>query len=200
MRATIRCASAALLLAAVGCAPAGPRPQHGFVSLPSDAVQGAGDPTRTAILNAAYVFGSPASLNGRPAEAARAVAQLEYLASEIPSGARWREFDPTVGLALQGARQEARAALGIAREAPTQAVVDALFATSRALGAGDGWAAQRLLAPPAFPNGPRTLERLSSLPPLPAANRATSRAAAELDRVDRIGGGGGGDGGGGGHG
>ena len=135
-----------------------------------------------------------------PAEAARAVAQLEYLASEIPGGARWRGFDPTVGLALQGARQEARAALGIAPEAPTQAVVDALFATSRALGAGDGAAAQRLLAPPAFPNGPQTLQRLSSLPPLPAANRATSRAAAELDRVDRIGGGGGGDGGGGGHG
>jgi hypothetical protein len=201
MRATIRCASAALLLAAVGCAPAGPRPQHGFVSLPPDAVQGAGDPTRTAILNAAYAFGSPASLDGRPAEAARAVAQLEFLASEIPSGARWREFDPTVGLALQGARQEGRAALGIASEAPTEAVVDALFATSRALGAGDGVAAQRLLAPPACPNGLRTLQRLSNLPPLPAANRATSRAAAELDRVDRIGGGGGGgDGGGGGHG
>jgi hypothetical protein len=170
------------------------------VSLPPDAVQGPGDPTRSAILNAAYAFGSRASLDGRPAEAARAVAQLEYLASEIPGGARWRGFDPTVGLALQGARQEARAALGIAPEAPTQAVVDALFATSRALGAGDGAAAQRLLAPPALPNGPRTLQRLSSLPPLPAANRATSRAAAELDRVDRIGGGGGGDGGGGGHG
>jgi hypothetical protein len=134
-----------------------------------------------------------------PAEAARAAAQLEYLASEIPSGARWREFDPTVGLALRGARQEARAALGIAPQAPPQAVVDALFATSRALGAGDHTAAQRLLAPPAFPNGPQTLQRLSGLPPLPAANRATSRAAAELDRVDRIGGGGGGDGGGGGH-
>lgn len=123
----------------------------------------------------------------------------ECLASEIPSGARWREFDPTVGLALRGARQEARAALGIAPEAPPQSVVDALFATSRALGAGDHTAAQRLLAPPAVPNGPQTLQRLSSLPPLPAANRATSRAAAELDRVDRIGGGGGGDGGGGGH-
>ncbi len=136
MRAIIRCASAALLLAAAGCAPPGPQPQQGFVSLPPDAVQGAGDPTRTAILNAAYAFGSPASLNGRPAEAARAVAQLEFLASEIPSGARWREFDPTVGLELRGARQEARAALGIAPEAPTQAVVDALLATSRALGAG----------------------------------------------------------------
>ena len=180
-----------------------PSPGHGrskdSCRCPADAAQGAGDPTRAAILNAAYVFGSPASLNGRPAGAARAVAQLEYLASEIPSGARWREFDPTVGLALRGARQGARAVLGIAPVASPQALVDAFFAASRALGAGGGAAAQRLLAPHVFPNGPQTLQRLSSLPPLPAVSRATSRAAAELDRVDRIGGGGGGDGGGGGH-
>ena len=90
-----------------------------------------------------------------------------------------------------------RSATKAAHRVRTGARLTRMRTTSRALGAGDGAAAQRLLAPPAFPNGPRTLQRLSSLPPLPAANRATSRAAAEVDRVDRIGGEGGGDGGGG---
>ena len=182
--------AAALLAGLAACTPGPNYSPQDWVSLPPDAVVGAGDPTRSAIINTAYAFGTPASLAGRPAEAAVAAAQLDYMASEITFGPRWREFDPTVGLALQGARQEARAALGIAPQAPPQAVVDALFATSRALGGGDHAAAQRLLAPPAFPNGPQTLQRRSNLPPLPAANRATSRAAAELDRVDRIGGGG----------
>ncbi len=191
-------AAALLLAAAAACAPSGQqRPRQGpAVSLPADAVQGAGDPARAAILEAAYAFGSPASLAGRPAEAARAVAQLEYLASEIPGGARWREFDPTVGLALRSARQEVRAALGVAPQAPPQAVVDALFAASGALRANDGAAARRILAPPVFPNGAQTLQRLADLPSMPTANQATARAAAELDRVDRTGGQGGGPGGG----
>ncbi len=42
--------------------------------LPPDAVEGAGDPTRAAIINTAYAFNAPASLAGRPDEAARAVA------------------------------------------------------------------------------------------------------------------------------
>ncbi len=80
MRATIRCASAALLLAAAGCAPPRPRPQQGFVSLPPDAVQGPGDPTRSAILSAAYAFGSRASLDGRP----RRPAPLPSLSTSPP--------------------------------------------------------------------------------------------------------------------
>ena len=55
-----------------GCAGlGGPVPS---AVLPPDAVEGAGDPTRAAILNTAYAFGNPASLVGRPDEAARAVA------------------------------------------------------------------------------------------------------------------------------
>jgi hypothetical protein len=198
MRAFVHLGAAArLLAAAAACAPSGQRPRQGPVSLPADAVQGAGDPARAAILEAAYAFGNPARLAGRPAEAARAVADLEYLASEIPSGARWREFDPTVGSALRGAREEVRAALGVAPQAPPQAVVDAFFSASRALRANDGAAAQRIPAPPMFPDGAQTLRRLSDLPLLPAANQATNRAAFELDRVGRIGGQGGGGAGGG---
>jgi len=185
IRAT-RYAGIVLLAAATGCAPPSPQARLDWVSLPADAVVGAGDPTRAAIINTAYVFGTPSSVAGNPADAARAVAQLEYLASEIPTGPRWREFDPTVGLALRQAREEERAALGIAPQAPPQAVIDALFAASRALRAGDQAAVQRILSPPVFPNGALTLQRLASLPFLPTANQATSRAAAEMDRMDRI--------------
>lgn len=198
MHAALRCLGVAALAALAGCAQPSPQAQRDWVTLPADAVAGAGDPTRAAILSTASAFGNPASIAGRPADAARAVAQLEYLASEIPTGARWREFDPTVGIALRQARQEERAALGISQEAAPQAVIDALFATSRALRAGDEPAVARILVPPAFPNGPTTLQRLANLPYLPTANQATSRAAAELDRVGRLGDRGGASGGGGG--
>ncbi len=167
------------------------------MALPPDSVQGAGDPTRSAILNAAYAFGTPSSLAGRPAEAAVAVAQLDYLASEIPFGPRWREFDPTVGLLLRDARQEVRGYLGVSQEAAPQAVVDALFATSRALRANDRAAAERILAPVAS-NPRQTVAHLTALPLLPKANVATARAQQELDRQARIGGRGGGPGGNGG--
>src|SRR5688500_15483814 len=116
----IRSVGAALLVAMLaGCAQPGP--------------QGTGSGA-----------GAGATRAGRPADAARAVGQLEYLATEMPSGPRWREFDPTVGPALQQARQEERAILGIAPQAPPQAVIDALYGTARALQAGDTVAAQRI--------------------------------------------------------
>ena len=100
-------------------------------------------------------------------------------------------------MALRNAREEVRSALGIQAQAPPQAVVDALFGASRALRANDNAAARRILAPPVFPNGAQTLQRLADLPLLPTANQATSRATFELDRVGRTGGQGGGGSGGG---
>ena len=198
-RAAALCA-AALLAGLAACTPGPNYSPRDWVTLPPDAVLGAGDPTRTAIINTAYAFGTPASVAGRPAEAAVAVAQLDYLASEIPYGARWREFDPTVGLLLQRARQETRGYLGVSQEAAPQAVVDALYGASRALRANDTVAAERILAPPVFPNARQTLAHLTALPLLPTANQATARAQQELDRMTRGGGrgnpGGGGNGGG----
>ena len=80
----------------------GPAPP--FTDLPPDAVVGAGDPTRAAIVYTAYVFNTPASLARRPADAARAAAQVEHLATEIPYGPRWFEFSPLVGRELVAAR------------------------------------------------------------------------------------------------
>jgi hypothetical protein len=200
MRAVVFRAAALLALLAGACTPGPNYSPRDWVSLPPDAVVGAGDPTRSAILNTAYAFGTPASLAGRPAEAAVAAAQLDYLASEITFGPRWREFDPTVGLLLQRARAEVRDYLGISQEAAPQVVIDSLYGASRALRANDRTAAERIMSPPVFPNAQLTLARLTAMPLLPIANQATARAAQELDRVGRIdgrsrGGGGGGSGG-----
>jgi hypothetical protein len=198
MRAVALCAAALLAGSIAACTPGRDYSPRDWVSLPPDSVQGAGDPTRSAILNTAYAFGTPASLAGRPAEAAVAAAQLDYLASEIPYGPRWREFDPTVGLLLQRARNEVRDYLGVSQEAAPQVVVDSLYNASRALRANDRAAAERLMAPPVFPDSRRTLGHLAAMPLLPTANHATTRAAQELDRMGRIDGRGGGSGGGGG--
>jgi hypothetical protein len=182
-----RCRIAVLLLPLVSsCAP-GPLPPS--VSLPPDAVQGAGDPTRAAIITTANVFAAPGSIAGQPALAARAAAQLEYLAVEIPTGPRWRGFSPNVSLELEKAQPEVRSALGINPAAPPQAMIDSLYAASRALTAGDRAAVDRILVPPLYPAGPATtLQRLSALPFLPQANFATALAAREMNRLDDDGG------------
>ncbi|MCB4825178.1 hypothetical protein [Roseicella aerolata] len=157
--------------------------------LPPDAVEGAGDPTRAAIITTANVFAAPGSIAGQPALAARAAAQLEYLVVEIPTGPRWRGFSPNVSLALERTRPELRSALGIDPAAPPQAVIDSLYATSRALTADDRAALDRILVPPLYPAGPTvTLQRLSALPFLPQANFATALAAREMNRLDDDGG------------
>ena len=168
-----------------GCAQMAQPPGGGWATLPGDAVAGAGDPTRAAILKTAAAFGNPTSLAGDPAGAARAVANYIYLAVEIPNGPRWRGWNPQAGMALMAGAPEVRAAFGIAQDAPNQPVIDLLYAASRALRNGDQAAAERALSPPVFPaGGPATLQRLAAFPLLPQANRATSFTAAELNRQD----------------
>jgi len=175
------------------------QPPNGWATLPNDAVVGAGDPVRAAILNTAYVFGNPGSVAGRADQAARAVANYEFLTVELPYGARWRGFNPAVATELAAGQREVLNAFGIAPNAPTQQVVDSLYAASRALRAGDQAAAERILSQPAFTlGGPATLQRLAAMPVLPRASAAARFAEGELDRQDRINGNrGGGDGGGG---
>lgn len=178
-----------LLLA--GCA-AQTQPAHGYATLPRDSVQGASEPTRSAIFGTAYAFNTPASLAGRPADAARAVANYEYLAAELPTGPRWREFNPTVATQLATGLEELRPALGIAPDAESQPVIGSLYAASRALTAGDQAAAERALAAPIFTaGGAETLHRLNALPPLPRVAQASALAATELTRQMQGGRGGG---------
>jgi hypothetical protein len=170
-----------------GCA--GSSPPLPSVSLPPDAVEGAGDPTRAAIINASYAFANIGTLVGRPDEAARAVANYEYLAVEIPTGPRWVGFSPLVGVELRRGLAEVRSAVGISPKAPPQPVVDALYAVIRALRAGDAETAPRALRLPLFEaGGEATLARLGNLPRLPQAAFATTLALNEMNRQDRNGG------------
>jgi hypothetical protein len=187
-----RIATLVALLPLVGCAVA-PAP---YAILPGDAVVGAGDPTRAAIIGSAYAFASPATMAGRPDAAARAAAQVEYLATEIPAGPRWTGYSPLIGQELLAARDELRLALGVAPDAPPQAVVDALYGASRALRSGDPAAAALALPGSVFHDGPTTLARLGSLPPLPRTRLATALTNQEFLRVEQDGRvNGGGDGG-----
>ena len=168
----------ALLLPLMGCGPLSPS-----ASLPYDAALGAADPTRGAIFSSAYAFNNPGGL-ANPAIAARAAANVEFLAGSLPHDVRYGS-SPTVNLQLAAARQEMHGALGIAEGADPQLVVNALYAASRALGAGDTAAAERALAPPVFSNGGETLRRLAAMGRLPRTAEATAMAEREHLRIEQ---------------
>lgn len=162
-----------------------PMPPPESVSLPVAAeVQGAGDPTRGAILSASYAFATPARFADNPAALATALAQLEYLTVALQEGA-WRDLDPLVVPMLRLGRAEARDAFGFRRDASAQVAVDALYTAAVALRIGNPVAAEAALLPLA-PAG-NTLPRFASLPPLPQAAAGTARARAALIQRDRRG-------------
>jgi hypothetical protein len=174
---------AILSLAACGQAP--PRPDP--VTLPASArPEGLGDPARGAILAASFVFNQPATVAGDPAAVAEALGRLEFLTVEIATGPRWIGMDPLLAPMLARGRAEARAAFGLDPAAPPQLAMDALFATTAALRAGDRPRAASALSPL---TGPRqaeaTLRSLERLPPLPAAATATARAERAMMQMDR---------------
>jgi hypothetical protein len=163
----------------------GPQPPQVSASLPADAILGAGDPLRSAAANTSVVFGSPQQLAGRPADAARAVAQMEYLAVQIPNNPRFPGISPTTGSQFVVARREWRGALGIPAEQPPQAVIESLYTASRELQAGQKDAAAAALPASVFPQGGQTaLLRLASLPSLPLTNQAAVAAADTLQRSE----------------
>ena len=173
----IRFLPCAALLLAVACSPQPPAPT---ASLPADAVLGAGDPTRSAVNQAAYVFANPARFAGRPADVARALANQEYLVVAVPADPSFTAYGADLVELLASGRDEARAAFGIDRGAAPQLVIDRLYAASRALGEGDQAGAERQLAQPTFANGAATIRLLQQPPALPRTNVATSRLSAEM--------------------
>ncbi|TDG28978.1 hypothetical protein [Paracraurococcus ruber] len=173
------------LLALLALGACGALPPAQYASLPPDAVAGAGDPLRSAVANTSVAFASPQKLAGRPAEAAQAVAQMEYLAVEIPNNVRYPSISPTVGTQFAQARREWRSALGIAPDAPPQPVIESLYAASRAIRAGQPDAAASALPAAVFPQGGQTaVLRLASMPGLPLTNQAAVAATDALRRTD----------------
>jgi len=146
--------------------------------LPRDAVVGAGDPSRSAVFSTNAVFAQSHPAAGRPADAARAIAQMEFLAVDLPQNNNLTAASSTLAPDLVIARREWRGVLDIAPEAPAQPVINALFAAGRALDAGQPDAAASALPSSIFrKGGTATLTQLASLPRLP--NTAVAAATAQ---------------------
>jgi hypothetical protein len=119
------------------------------------------DPVRTAVLDASAYFARPEP--NQPARAARGFANLELAGQGVPTHPIYRERQGLPQLEL--ARQEARRALAIAPNAPSDRVVSGLRAAAEALDANDRAAFDAALPRDVFTAGPAgTLRRLSQPP------------------------------------
>lgn len=171
----------ALPLLAACSGPILTAPPGEWATLPRDAVIGAGDPTRSAVLSTAAVFGDRTPAAGQPATAARGIAQMEFLTVALPSDSNFANASPTLMPQLATARREWRGALDIAPDAAPQTVIDSLYAAGRALDAGQRDAAAAALPPTVFRRGgAATLTQLASLPNLPSTAAAASTAQQAL--------------------
>jgi hypothetical protein len=164
-----------LLALLAGCASADPAAEH---------LLGFGDPVRGAGLNAPRLLGDTSRLAGDPARAARAAVQLEVLHEALRNDPR---YAPTASIQALHAtalgRAELRAAIGIAPEAPAEAVIAQLREAAAALDAGSRARAEAALSGPDFPlGGAATLARLSRLPFLPRVSEAAGAANGEIQR------------------
>ncbi len=158
-------------------------PTEQTASLPEDAYNGAADPMRSAINNTTVAFSSPSQLAGKPVQAARSVAEMEYLNVEVTTNPRSFGGSTTATTIFPLAQREWRAALGISPNAAPQAVIDSMFAAVRALQGGQPHSAEVVLSQPIFTlGGPATLVRLANLPNLPVTNNAAQEASRVLMR------------------
>jgi len=175
-----RILAAALCALPLGCADGAPRVPDTARLQPGQLGTG-GDPDVTAANLAQWAFADPGRTYGRPADAARAAASMDYIAGALYTNPRWANVSAVTKEQLLQGRQEVRAALGVVPGTPSQVVVDRLAAAGNALAAGDQPAAAQVLGPPAFDaSGEQVLARLSNMPYLRMANVSTMRAANEL--------------------
>lgn len=168
----------ALLLPLLLVACADPAAQH---------LGGFGDPVRGAALNAPRLLGDTSRLAGRPAQAALAAVQIEVLADAFRNDPRYRhDVSGTAQSQVDAGRAEMRRVIGIAPDAPAEAVIAQLRAAAAALDTGSPARAEAALSGPDFPaGGAATLTRLARLPFLPRVSEAAGAANQEIARLDR---------------
>lgn len=164
------------LLAVLAAAACGAQTNYDVAIMPRNS---AGTPVLSdqgAIGLSSYALGNRSSIEGRPAEAARALASIDYLAGALYENPRWSGLSVLDKINMQQGRQEVRGVLGVTPGTPSQVVVNSLIAAAQAFDAGDA-AAQRAAFPPdVFTMGPdRIIALLSHLPELPASNVAAQR-------------------------
>jgi len=139
------------------------------------------DPDVTAVQLAQWAFADSGRTRGRPIEAARAAASMDYIAGQLYTSPRWANISALTKEQLLQGRQEVRAALGVVPGTSSQAVVDHLTTAGNALAFGDQAAAIAQLGSPVFQqSGDQVLQRLANMPYLQMANVSTMRAANQL--------------------
>ena len=173
-------AATALLLGLAACGPVQP-----FVPDTARLAPGAlgcgGDIDVGAVNQAQWAFADSSRTYGRPIEAARAAAAMDYIAGQLSTSPRWQNVSALTKEQLLQGRIEVRTALRVLPGASSQAVVDALAGAGNALAAGQQDQALGLLGAPVFAGPPQqTLAILSNMPYLAEANIGTSHALNEL--------------------
>lgn len=165
----VACALALALAACAGNAPG----EADTATMPENASGGPALNQDQAIGLAGWALENPANTGGRPGRAARAIAAEDWLAGQTILYGNFGTYSPAGEPAWAELRAQARAAIGVARGARSQDVVDRLLAASDALAAGHTEAAKAELGPPVFTLGPdATLHALARLPELPASGWA----------------------------
>jgi hypothetical protein len=129
-----------------------------------------------AINQSSWAFASPQRTLNHPVEAIKAVIAIEYLADELHDNPRWINIPLYTTERMREARADLRRELGVAPDAPSQLVVDALLRAAWNLQSGNPDEASRSLQVPAFTSPQRTLQVLAGLPYIQSANLATSEA------------------------
>lgn len=134
-----------------------------------------------AVQYAAYAFADASRTYGNPVAGAQAVLAMDYIAGSLNTNPRWANIGATTQMQLLQARDAVRAAVGIAPNAPSQLVVNALNLARNGLASGDQAGAAAALDNPVFTKGgPGTVQALANLPYIREANVATTAANEEL--------------------
>jgi hypothetical protein len=174
---TRRLLTVGLAIALSGCADIHVKPQPDTAAIPLWA-QPIWPGDYDAILHAQWAWADPSRTHGLPAQGAQAVAEIDYLAGMLSTNLQWLALSPFAKMRMLQARADVRAVLGIAPDAPSQAVVNAMLSTQAALDAGDQKAALNYLREPIFTIGPeQTLALLGALPYVQTANIGTAMTA-----------------------
>ena len=163
----------ACLAGLASCAGVDPAPSTAI--MPPGSLGTNGDLDVRSLDVAAYDFGQV--MRNNPAEAAEAIAALDYMGGKLNTSPRWIDMDALTRAQMLQARETLRSYVGISQAAPSQAVVDTMLALAQAYRAGDTGAVQHLLTNPIFIVPPAEVQaKLSYIPLMPAINNVTTRA------------------------
>jgi hypothetical protein len=167
--------SAATLMALASCGYATRLPNT--ATMPPGALHTNGDIDVRSLNIAAYDFGRHMQ---DPAQAAGAIAALDYMGGKLNTSPRWTTSMPALWRAqMLESRKIIRAYVGISPDAPSQAVVDTMLNLAQAYRANDQAAVQTLLATPIFTVPPAEVQaKLADIPVNPTVNNATTHADA----------------------